>query len=97
MTKNDIIEPIDKDLQNILIWAKEKRADESQPPWACDSYDNLISAIQSIVAGRESTITMEDAQLLDKQLAHDRQQVDRNDRTNITPLQPRTVRVQMPI
>lgn len=88
---------IDQDLQKVLKWAQEKGADESQPPWACETYDSLIKAIQSVVAGRDSTITMEDSLLLDKQQAHVRQQADCIDRTNIVPLHPRTVRVQMPM
>lgn len=91
------MDTIDKDLERVLKWAQEKGADESQPPWACEAYDNLIDAVQSVIAGRESTITMEDSLLLDKQQAHACQQVDCIDRTNIVQLHLRTVRVQMPM
>jgi hypothetical protein len=88
---------IDKSLQDVLIWAENKEADSSQPPWARDTYEKLIDALRAVIRGRDCTITLEDSLLLEKHLEIVPQQLAYKDQTNIVRLHPRYVKVQMPI
>jgi hypothetical protein len=56
----------DEELNKMLAWAQGKIAAGEEPPWAYATYQQLIGALEKIIAGRAVTISLEDSLRLPK-------------------------------
>lgn len=86
-----------KILEDLKIEVEERLATGEEPPWAMQSYKQLLGAINQVADGLSATITLEDLQRSAEFEEIDRPQLADNGRPNIAQLRPGSVRVQLPM
>lgn len=84
-------------LQEILIWAKEKAHNGSEPPWAWYQYMKLIETIEAILKGMASTSPTVNLQQLDKRQESGLRLVDSTFHQDNAQSHHGTVEPQMPM
>ena len=84
-------------LENIESEVEGKLAAGGEPPWARESYDRLLSAVEAVIAGMDATIDLEDSLRLAARQETDPQQAGCSSLPNIVQLRPGTVRPLLPM